>query len=65
MSVLNDAEQVLHRIRVKLYPSHLPGHEDELVAKTVNEKTLSIDEVCVAAKERGGLLGTGWLRKAQ
>jgi hypothetical protein len=58
MSVLNDAEQVLHRIRVKLYPGHLPGKEGELYARTVNEKTLSFEEVCVAAKERGGYTGS-------
>ncbi|MDR1468658.1 MAG: DUF4469 domain-containing protein [Spirochaetaceae bacterium] len=58
MSVIDDAVQVLHRIRVKLYPSHLPEKEGEFIARTVNEKTLTDGEVCVAAKERGGYTGS-------
>ena len=58
MSVLDDAEQVLHRIRVKLYPGHLPGKEGELYARTINERTLTFEEVCVAVKERGGYTGS-------
>ena len=58
MSVIDGVSQVLHRIRVKLYPNNLPGKEGELVARTVNEKTLSFEEVCVAAKERGGYTGS-------
>ena len=29
-----------------------------MVARTVNEKTLSFEEVCIAAKERGGYTGS-------
>jgi hypothetical protein len=58
MSVIDDDEQVLHKIRVKLYPNNLPGKEGELVARTVNERTLLFEEVCVAAKERGGYTGS-------
>jgi hypothetical protein len=58
MSVIDDVSQVLHRVRVKLYPSHLPEAEGELVARTENEKTLSFEEVCAAAKERGGFTGS-------
>jgi hypothetical protein len=58
MSVIDDAMQVLHRIRVKLYPNHLPGKEGELIARTANEKTLTYEEVCAAAKERGGYTGS-------
>ena len=57
MSVIDDASQVLHRIRVKLYPNNLPGRKSELVARTVNEKTLLCEEVNAAAKERGGYTG--------
>ncbi|MDR1469846.1 MAG: DUF4469 domain-containing protein [Spirochaetaceae bacterium] len=58
MSVLDDVKQVLHRVRVKLYPSNLPENEGKLIARTVNEKTLTYEEVCVAAKERGGYTGS-------
>ncbi|MDR0637656.1 MAG: DUF4469 domain-containing protein [Spirochaetaceae bacterium] len=58
MSVIDDVTQVLHRIRVKLYPSNLPERKGELIARTVNEKTLTFEEVCVAAKERGGYTGS-------
>ncbi|MDR0638223.1 MAG: hypothetical protein LBG27_04855 [Spirochaetaceae bacterium] len=58
MSVIDDVAQVPHRIRVKLYPNHLPGKKGEFVARTVNEKTLSYEEVCGAAKERGGYTGS-------
>ena len=58
MSVIDNVEQVMHSIHVRLYPAHLPGQEDELIARTVNEKALSYEEVCVAAKERGGFTGS-------
>ncbi|MDR0638398.1 MAG: DUF4469 domain-containing protein, partial [Spirochaetaceae bacterium] len=58
MSVIDDAMQVLHKIRVKLYPDHLPGKDGCLIARTANEKTLSYEEVCAAAKERGGYTGS-------
>jgi hypothetical protein len=58
MSVIDNVEQVMHKIRVRLYFSHLPGKEGQLIARTVNEKALSHEEVCVAAKERGGFTGS-------
>jgi hypothetical protein len=58
MSVIDGVEQVLHRIRVKLYPNYLPGKEGELIARTDNEKSLSFEEVSKAAKERGGFTGS-------
>jgi hypothetical protein len=58
MSVIDDVTQVLHRIRVKLYPSNLPERKGELIARTVNEKTLTYEEVCASAKERGGFTGS-------
>jgi hypothetical protein len=48
---------VLHRIRVKLYPCHLPGREGEFSARTDNEKTLSIEEVVASAKANGRFEG--------
>ncbi|MDR1468762.1 MAG: hypothetical protein LBT00_05660 [Spirochaetaceae bacterium] len=50
MSVLDGVKQVLHRVRVKFYPSNLPENESKLIARTVNEKTLTTAEVCIKLK---------------
>jgi hypothetical protein len=49
--------EVLHRIRVKLYPNYLPKVEGEFIARTENEATLSIEDVCTALDTRGGFTG--------
>jgi hypothetical protein len=49
--------EILHRIRVKLYQSHLPRIDGKYIARTDNERTLSIDDVCEAMKNRGGFTG--------
>jgi hypothetical protein len=58
MSIINDVIEVLHRIRVKLYPNYLPKGEGTLIARTVNEATLSVEDVCAARKNRGGFTGS-------
>jgi hypothetical protein len=57
MSVLDDVKEVFHRVRVKLYPSHLEDLKGTFYARTANEKTLDYKEVCKMAKERGGYTG--------
>ena len=57
MSILNNVNSVLHRIRVKLYPNYLPQVGGNLMARTLNEAFLSIEQVCAAMKERGGYTG--------
>ena len=57
MAFNNDNKDVLHQIRVKLYPNHLPNVEGEYIARTNNEASLSIEEVCAALKTRGGFTG--------
>jgi hypothetical protein len=47
----------MHRIRVKLYPNYLPGGEGTYLARTDSEATLSVEEVCAADRDRGGLTG--------
>jgi len=47
----------LHRIKVKLYPNYLVNTEGKYIARTNNEKTLSIEQVCAALKSRGGYTG--------
>jgi hypothetical protein len=57
MAIINDVTEVLHRIRVKLYPNYLPRVEGAYIARTDNEASLSIEDVCAALKNRGGFTG--------
>jgi hypothetical protein len=57
MAVIDSVTEVLHRIRVKLYPNYLPNSEGAYLARTNNEASLSIEEVCAALKNRGGFTG--------
>jgi len=54
MKVLDDAAEVMHRIRVKLRRSNLPSAQGAYMAYTANEAVLLINEVCAALKLRGG-----------
>ncbi|MDR0463927.1 MAG: DUF4469 domain-containing protein [Treponema sp.] len=54
---LVDPDSLLHRIRVKLYPSYLPKVEGKYIARTNNQKSLSIEEVCNSMRIRGGFDG--------
>ena len=57
MAIINNINEVLHRIRVKLYPNYLPGVEGNYIARTNNEATLTVEQVCAALKNRGGFTG--------
>jgi len=57
MPVINNVIEVLHRIRVKLYPNYLPNAEGAYIARTDSEASLSIEQVCAALKNRGGYGG--------
>ena len=57
MSNGNEINNLLHKIRVKLYPNYLPSSEGAYIAKTDNEATISIEQVCGALKKRGGYSG--------
>jgi len=57
MALMNEVKEVLHKIRVKLYPNYLPGAGGAYLARTDNDATLSIEEVCAAMKKRGGFTG--------
>ena len=54
---IKEVIEVLHRIRVKLFPSYLPKALGTYLARTVNEAVLSITDVCAALKHRGGFTG--------
>jgi len=57
-SVVIDPDSLLHRIRVKLYPSYLPKVEGKYIAKTNNQKALTIEDVCNSMRIRGGFDGS-------
>jgi hypothetical protein len=58
MAFSNAVTEVLHRIRVKLYPIYLPQVEGAYIARTDNEASLTIEQVCAALKNRGGFTGS-------
>ncbi|MDR2149971.1 MAG: DUF4469 domain-containing protein [Spirochaetaceae bacterium] len=58
MAVINSVKEVLHRIRVKLYPNYFTNVEGAYIARTDNEASLTIAEVCAALKNRGGFTGS-------
>jgi hypothetical protein len=57
MAIINPVNEVLHRIRVKLYPNYLTHVEGAYIARTDNDASLSIEEICAALKNRGGFTG--------
>ena len=58
MAVINNVTEVLHRIRAKLYPNYLHGISGAYIARTDDEASLSIEQVCAALKNRGGFTGS-------
>jgi hypothetical protein len=57
MAIINNVNEVLHRIRAKLYPNYLHGIDGAYIARTDDEASLSIEAVCAALKNRGGFTG--------
>ena len=55
-SSLKGVNDILHRIRLKLYPNRLP-EGGRYHARTSNEKALTREEVCQSLKNRGGFTG--------
>jgi hypothetical protein len=54
MAIMQLMEDVVHRIRIWLYPDYLPTvKQGELIARSVNEKTLDLEQICSSLKERG------------
>jgi hypothetical protein len=58
MSRVNPVMEVMHRIKVKLYPNYLRSIKGAYLARTVNEASLSIEQICAALKNRGGFTGS-------
>jgi hypothetical protein len=57
MALVNQVNEVLRRIRVKLRPNYLPNGEGAYIAFTDNKATLSVEETCASLKNRGGFTG--------
>jgi len=56
MSEIYEAKEEMHSIEAQLYPNHLQN-DGTYVAKNVKEKTIGIEAVCAAMKNRGGYDG--------
>ena len=57
MASFSENDQVLHRIRVRLFPSNLPGSKKAWYARTANEAVLTVEDVATAMVKRGGFTG--------
>jgi hypothetical protein len=57
MALINNVTEILHKIEAKLYPNYLGKGEGAYVARAKAEAPLSIEDMCAAAKNRGGFTG--------
>jgi hypothetical protein len=57
MAIIGMLNEVLHKIKVRLYPNYLAAILGAYIARTINEASLTIEEVCAALKNRGGFTG--------
>ena len=57
MPVINQMKNVLHRIRARLYPNVLDTVEGNFIARTDDETSLRVEEICSSMKERAGFTG--------
>ena len=57
MNNINNLNMIFHRIRAKLYPSYLSTVDGAYIARTDNEKTLTVKDVCTILKTRAGFTG--------
>jgi hypothetical protein len=73
MSRVNPVKELLHNIRVKLYPNNLPGARVKYIARTNPETVLDIRQVSAFSVNRGGFKGgfeamveyvTAWFEEA-
>jgi hypothetical protein len=58
MGLTNNIEDVLHKIKVYLYPNYLPKAAGRYIARTENEASLNVSKICAAMKNRGGYTGS-------
>jgi hypothetical protein len=58
MAISNTMDGMFHRVRAKLYPNYLSGVEGAYIARTDDEASLNIEQVCSELKNRGGFTGS-------
>jgi len=58
MSDVYTVKEKMHKMRAKLYPSYLQGTEGTYIARTANEASVSIEDICASMKNRGGFDGS-------
>jgi hypothetical protein len=57
MAGLEQAQAILHKIKVRLFPNTLPTVKEPYIARTSGEKLLTVEEICASLKNRGGFTG--------
>jgi len=57
MSDIYEAKEEMHSIEAQLYPNHLQG-DGTYIARNTKEKTIGIEAICAAMKNRGGFDGS-------
>jgi len=58
MSSIYEAKEEMHQIEAQLYPNHLAGGENTYLAKNTKEKTINVEAICAAMRNRGGYDGS-------
>jgi hypothetical protein len=48
----------MHKMRAKLYPNYLPKGEGTYIARTTNESSVTVEDICASMKNRGGYDGS-------
>ena len=55
--IYDEGDEVMHSINIRLYPNFLPGQEQTFLARTVNDASLGIKDICTSLVKRGGFKG--------
>jgi hypothetical protein len=58
MANVYNVDEKMHKMRAKLYHNYLPGSEGTYIARTSNEASVSIEDICASMKNRGGHAGS-------
>jgi len=58
MSSVYEVNEKMHKMRAKLYPNYLPGAAGTYIARTTNEASVTIEDICASMKNRAGHAGT-------
>ena len=57
MADIYEAKEEMHSIEAQLYPNHMKG-DGTYIARNTKEKTIGIEAICAAMKNRGGFEGS-------